>query len=156
MEDCIIREVQEECGITLKYKPQYLLNYYPLIGHDEHEIFIYTGAANETDLPEEIHDVDVIQAKWFTLREIENMIENRQIIDGKTIIAYFRMLQSLEYKWGQDYSEVEENEDDGYAPILEDWYDCYNGDISLNDPDIIDEYLYWCREHNLKYSSILS
>lgn len=93
--DCAIREVEEETGVKLKADPHFCMSYYGIIGHDTHEVSLYTVQIRTEELPTQNEDVDldVEEVKWFTNDEVGNMIKNGEIKDGKTIISWLHINQ---------------------------------------------------------------
>jgi len=80
------RELAEETGYTAK-KWKKLIAFFPSPGYVEERMTIFCA----TDLTEgeaTPMDDERIEKKWFKRREIEKMIEDGKIEDGKTLIGY--------------------------------------------------------------------
>jgi len=80
------RELQEETGYRAK-KWKKLVSFYPSPGFLAERMTIFSA----TDLtPGEPHNMDDerITVRWFTARELEKMIADGGIADGKTIIGF--------------------------------------------------------------------
>lgn len=88
LEDCLIREIKEETGLDVNDLKR-ILSFQPLIGCCNHEITLYHTKVNESDFTNDIDDSDVTEAKWFSIEEMKEMFSKGEIIDSKTLIAYF-------------------------------------------------------------------
>lgn len=84
---CAIRELEEETG----YKSDdvsFLYQLYPCVGYSDEIIEIYQ--AKNSYLVEKPIDKDLdefIEVYLFTKNEVQKLIENNQIKDGKTLLA---------------------------------------------------------------------
>jgi len=79
------RELQEETGYRAKTWKK-LVSFYPSPGFLSERMTVFTA----TDLtPGEAHNMDDerIEMRWFSRREVEAMIGDGRIADGKTIIG---------------------------------------------------------------------
>lgn len=88
-ESCAVREVEEETNIKMS-EPElsYLISTYGVIGCCNHKVYIYSAIIDETS-DCSIKEDDVVARKWFTMDEIDSMIKEGIIEDGKTQLAYF-------------------------------------------------------------------
>lgn len=85
-----IREVKEETGIDIDFNDlEVVTHYYPIIGCVNHKIYIFEAIVPDMTLVE-TNDNDVVQSKWFSFEEIDKMINDSAIIDGKTILAFYK------------------------------------------------------------------
>jgi ADP-ribose pyrophosphatase len=82
------RELIEETGYTAK-KWDKLASYFPSPGYVSEKMTIFLA----TDLTEgDPHPMDDerIEKKWFSHKEVRDLIDSGKIVDGKTIIGYYR------------------------------------------------------------------
>jgi ADP-ribose pyrophosphatase len=82
------RELIEETGYTAK-KWDKLASYYPSPGYVSEKMTIFLA----TELTEgEAHPMEDerIERRWFSHKEVRDLIESGKIVDGKTIIGYYR------------------------------------------------------------------
>ncbi len=82
------RELVEETGYSAK-KWDKLASFYPSPGYVSEKMTIFLA----TDLTEgEAHPMDDerIERRWFSHKEVRDLIESGKIVDGKTIIGYYR------------------------------------------------------------------
>lgn len=93
----IIREVQEETGLNLnKDRINKLMSYYPAIGHAEGLLHLFSAKIkDEYPILPEINDADVIEVKFFKYSEIQKMINEENIIDGKTILIFYKIINFI-------------------------------------------------------------
>jgi ADP-ribose pyrophosphatase len=92
---CMARELAEETGADVN--PDHLhklFGYYPNIGSSTAFITIFSTAIHEADL-KPINDKDVVERKWFDIKEVAKMISEGEICDGKTIAAFWRMVPCM-------------------------------------------------------------
>lgn len=87
----MIEEIEEECGVEeeaiLFMSEQPVRKYYMMPGSSDAEMHFFHAVS----LPQKnklVDDVDVDEVKWFTLEEVDAMIESGEIADSKTLIAY--------------------------------------------------------------------
>ncbi len=86
--DCAKRELMEETGITAK-RWEKLGHIYTTPGFSDEKIYLYFAdeiSNGKTHLDED----EFVEVKYFTIREVELMIMNNEIVDSKTIAAFFR------------------------------------------------------------------
>ena len=81
------RELQEETGYRAR-RWRKLISFYPSPGYvsEKMTIFLATGLAAGVAMPMED---ERIESRWFSARQVEQMIRSNKIQDGKTIIGYF-------------------------------------------------------------------
>ncbi len=86
------RELQEETGYSAKTWKK-LTSYWPSPGYvgEKMTLFLATGLTSG-----EQHQMDDerIECRWFTRRELRDLILGGKIEDGKTLIGYFLWLES--------------------------------------------------------------
>ncbi len=85
--DCALRELEEETGYYSD-EVSFLYQIYPCVGYSDEIIEIYQ-AKNAFKLEKPIDkDLDeFIEVYLFTKKEVQTLIKNNQIKDGKTILA---------------------------------------------------------------------
>jgi ADP-ribose pyrophosphatase len=82
------RELREETGYSAK-KWDKLAAFYPSPGYVSEKMTIFLA----TDLTEgeaQPMDDERIERRWFSHKEVRDLIESGKIVDGKTIIGYYR------------------------------------------------------------------
>ena len=82
------RELVEETGYRAK-KWQKLAEFYPSVGFltEKMTIYLATGLIEGEAAP---MDDERIQKRWFTAKEVEQMLLTGKIMDAKTNIGFFR------------------------------------------------------------------
>lgn len=88
---CMLRELKEEADVETTTVSE-MLSYYPLVGCSDHLLHLYCGTAKQTYNSKIMNDADVTEAQWFSKQGIITMINNGDIIDGKTILAFYLSL----------------------------------------------------------------
>ncbi len=80
------RELAEETGYKAK-KWEKLVSFYPSPGFVDERMTIYlaTGLTAGTATP---MDDEQIEARWFTARELDELIRAGKIEDGKTVVGF--------------------------------------------------------------------
>jgi len=90
--ECMIRELEEEADIYVNPRDLgYEGSYYPNIGVSDHELHLFSVIVSELENNYKVNDTDVEEVKWFTFNEIQNMINEREIVDGKTILLFYKL-----------------------------------------------------------------
>jgi ADP-ribose pyrophosphatase len=81
------RELIEETGYRARHWKK-LVSFYPSPGYvsEKMTIFLATGLTAGEAQP---MDDERIEPRWFTAKQLEQMIRTSKIQDGKTIIGYF-------------------------------------------------------------------
>lgn len=82
------RELQEETGYRAK-KWKKLVMFYPSPGYVAENMTIFLATELTSGDAKPMED-ERIETRWFTAKEIEDKIRNGKIIDGKTMIGYFK------------------------------------------------------------------
>jgi len=84
---CVKRELNEEAG----YESERILplcSFFTTPGFCDERIYVYLGiGAKEVEQRKAMDDDEAITSKWFSLSQAYEMIQNKEIIDAKTIIA---------------------------------------------------------------------
>lgn len=96
IEDCLIRELEEETALNVKKTDvSKIVSYKPILGFSASTMNMFLVNINKGDFDtNKIQDQDVLEGKWVSFSTFENMILSGEIIDDKTIMAYF-YLKSL-------------------------------------------------------------
>jgi len=96
IEDCLIRELQEETALNVRREDaKKIISYKPILGFSASTMNMFLVNINKGDFDtNKIQDQDVLEGKWVSFSTFENMILSGEIIDDKTIMAYF-YLKSL-------------------------------------------------------------
>ncbi|MGC8545765.1 NUDIX domain-containing protein [Athalassotoga sp.] len=86
--NCAKRELMEETGITAR-KWEKLGHIYTTPGFSDEKIYLYFASEisnGKTHLDED----EFVEVEYFTIDEVELMIVNNEIVDSKTVVAFFR------------------------------------------------------------------
>jgi ADP-ribose pyrophosphatase len=92
--ECIVRELREEAAVDLDPKRAVkLISYHPQLGSSDHLLHLYYGMVPQmfTNCRQIEGDDEVSEAKWFTPGEIDKMIADGAIVDGKTLLAIYML-----------------------------------------------------------------
>lgn len=88
--EVLIEELQEECEIQrdeiISVDENPFLHYYMVIGSSDATISIYKMKVTEQQ-SKLVQDADVEEVLWKTLDEVKEMVENKEIIDPKTLLS---------------------------------------------------------------------
>ncbi len=85
---CAIRELREETGLTAK-EWENLGYIYTTPGFSDEKIHLFFASDLEEG-KQELDEDEFVETKWFTVEEVEKMITTNQIVDSKSIAAFFR------------------------------------------------------------------
>ena len=93
IEECLQRELDEECSYRARAVER-LLTFYPTPGICTEKMYLYR--ARDLYHSEECErDIDeIIETHIFNGNTIEKMINDGEIVDGKTILAYYYLKSS--------------------------------------------------------------
>ena len=80
------RELIEETGLRAK-KWKKLASFFPSPGYVEEKMTIFL-ATELTEGESQPMDDERIETKWFTKRELQELIESNKIVDAKTMIGF--------------------------------------------------------------------
>jgi ADP-ribose pyrophosphatase len=89
------RELREETGYSAK-KWVKLASFYPSPGYVGEKMNLFL-ALDLTDGERELMEDERIEMRWFSRKEIGEMIRSGKILDGKTIVGYFLWLDWLKH-----------------------------------------------------------
>lgn len=90
--DCVIEELKEEAGCeAVKDNMIYWGNFYPSIGSGNQMFHCYY-AKNTVQTTSELDENEILEAKWFSKKEIISMIKEGIIKDGFSLYLLFRWL----------------------------------------------------------------
>lgn len=82
------RELLEETNLIVHPDNlSYLVSYFPIVGSVNHKITIYKTSINNDEF-KNIENDDVIERVWMSKEDLDNLIAQGYIIDGKTLLAY--------------------------------------------------------------------
>jgi GDP-mannose pyrophosphatase NudK len=100
-DETIIRETLEETGYKL-IKPEFLLTFYPTVGILDERIHLFYGLVTTNDKIEEGGGLDTekefIDIIELPFSEAFSLLDNGEIIDGKTIIGLYYLKKLIEKK----------------------------------------------------------
>lgn len=82
------RELQEETGYTAKRWDK-LISFFPSPGYVSEKMTIFL-ATELTEGEQHLMDDERIEKRWFSHKEVRDLIDAGKILDGKTIIGYYR------------------------------------------------------------------
>jgi ADP-ribose pyrophosphatase len=86
--DCARRELEEETGLVAKNLDE--LGYiYTTPGFSDEKIHLYFASVTEGGKKHPDED-EFVEVKTFPVEEVEHMIVENEIVDSKTIAAFFR------------------------------------------------------------------
>lgn len=92
--ECARRELKEETGYSAKtWEP--LGHLYPTPGYTNEVLYLYL-ARNLTKGEQQLGESEDIQVHWIPLSSVEEMIDNGEINDAKTIIAFFKYIRKAD------------------------------------------------------------
>jgi len=98
--DCIMQELKEEAGCEVDRKNLfYLGSYYPSVGSSS-QIFHCYYAKNVSQVTKQLDTNEILDAKWFSKDEIQELIKKGEIKDGFTLtllLMKFENISGLSY-----------------------------------------------------------
>lgn len=91
IEECLVRELQEETALDVKKEEvEKVISYKPILGFSSSTMHVFKVKVKKNDFDsEKIKDGDVTEGFWIPFKEFENMVVEGNIVDDKTIMAYF-------------------------------------------------------------------
>lgn len=100
IEDCLIRELNEETALDVKREQvKKVISYKPILGFSSSTMHLFEVRVKRNDFnAENIDDADVTDAMWMPFKEFEQLISDGKIIDDKTIMAYFYIRNKISSK----------------------------------------------------------
>lgn len=87
------RELEEEGGIIAE-KLELLFVYYPSPGYTNEKIYIYQAHGGKKTKAH-LDEGEYLDAEYFPIEKVKEMLKNGEIHDGKTIVALQHYLLSL-------------------------------------------------------------
>ena len=81
------RELEEETGYRA-HRWKKLISFYPSPGYVSEKMTIFLATELTAGVAKPMED-ERIESRWFSSRQVEQMIRSNKIQDGKTIIGYF-------------------------------------------------------------------
>ncbi len=89
--EILVEEIEEECAMNIDSQELHLLtSYIPQIGHNYSTMEIYFARLTQAQETERaVDDVDVERIRWWPLQELGQAIKLGDILDAKTILAYY-------------------------------------------------------------------
>lgn len=97
--DCMAREIIEEVNLTVNPENlEFLVNYMPMIGSATHRITIYSAIYEGECENIEIENDDVVERIWVDHLDLADMVKKGIIIDGKTLLAFYIMINKMSKK----------------------------------------------------------
>ena len=98
--EILIEELYEECGIHEKdikmISSTPFANYYPLCGGSDTRLEIYLVFLNCKGAQKFVNDAEVEFVQWLDRKDIEILLRNNKIQDGKTLIGLNHYLYNLQ------------------------------------------------------------
>jgi len=88
LELCAQRELEEECGFRARHMKK-VLTYYPSPGISTEEMHLFFAYSLYESKELRQDEDEVIQTKVLPVDTIDTMIKNGEIIDAKTILAFY-------------------------------------------------------------------
>lgn len=93
--EVLIEELMEECEIPkediLFIQKTTLPDYFMWIGSSNATLSMYEVHV-KTQINKQVYDNEVEEVEWVTLEEMKALIENGEICDNKSILAYYYLL----------------------------------------------------------------
>ncbi|MBU5484919.1 NUDIX hydrolase [Clostridium sp. MSJ-11] len=91
IEDCLIRELWEETALVIeKNDISKIISYKPILGFSSSTMHMFKVKISKASfIPENIRDEDVLDGRWVTIDELEDLIKKEIIVDDKTIMAFY-------------------------------------------------------------------
>ena len=89
--DIMVEEIEEECAMHVSREDlHHLTLYIPQIGHNYSTMQLYYANLPLGQMAEQlVDDVDVERIRWWPMDELKQAIEKGEIVDVKTILAYY-------------------------------------------------------------------
>ena len=87
----IIKELSEEAGIEVaENQLNFLISFIPEMGISNSKVYLYYKKLNYNGIDKTItEDLDVTATKWLSYKNIEQKIAQGNLLDVKTILAYY-------------------------------------------------------------------
>lgn len=95
---CAIRELEEETGY-ISHRVEFLMSVHPCVGYSDEMIDLYIAYDCELkETPKSMDDDEFIEINLYSMSEIEKMLDDNQITDGKTLIILEHYLRKTRLK----------------------------------------------------------
>lgn len=95
--ECAQRELQEETGYSAE-NWEALGHVYPTPGYTNEVLHIFS-ASGLTKGEQHLDEGEDINVRWIPLTQVEEMIDNGEINDAKTIIAIFKYVRKMRHAY---------------------------------------------------------
>jgi ADP-ribose pyrophosphatase len=97
-EECIIREIYEETGLSLESnKLSNIITYRPMMGFSGSKMHVFMGRVDKVKGEQlSVKDEEILSAHWVPMEDLKHFIEKGEIFDSKTLMAYFYYKKSLD------------------------------------------------------------
>jgi ADP-ribose pyrophosphatase len=96
-EQCAAREVLEETGVILESGSlKKILQYKPMMGLSNSTMYIFTGCVEKkkANINLDLEDDEVTEAFWMPIENLGLNIQEGNIFDSKTLMAYYYYIAS--------------------------------------------------------------
>lgn len=91
--DCVARELEEETGYRAKTIKS-IGSFYPSPGISTEHVFLYKASGLQPGVKNLDDAEDIREVREFSAEEVKNMIDSGEIVDGKTLIALYKIFDS--------------------------------------------------------------
>lgn len=92
-EKVLVEELEEEAEMNINEESlKKVFEYNPIIGLTASTISVYFTKVDYEGIEKEVNDVDVQRIIWVTLEELGELIKQKKVNDGKTVMSYFYLL----------------------------------------------------------------
>ncbi|MBN2268656.1 MAG: NUDIX hydrolase [Acholeplasmataceae bacterium] len=92
---CAMRELEEETSYISNHF-EFLMSIHPCVGYSDEVIDLFIAYdCEKINYPKSMDDDEFIEVKAYTLDDIEYLLNNHQITDGKTLIACEHYLRKI-------------------------------------------------------------
>lgn len=92
-QQCAARELEEETGFVAQTITP-LIEFYPTPGYSDEKLYIFQGTGLQPG-EKRLETTEIIEEKFFSLKEVGQMLRERTITDPKTLIGLVASLPRL-------------------------------------------------------------
>lgn len=92
-QDCVGRELEEETGYRAK-SIESIGSFYPSPGISTEHVYLYKACGLEPGTKSLDEGEDIREVVEFSVADIKRMIDSGEIVDGKTLIALYKIFDS--------------------------------------------------------------